>query len=210
MQISRTSFSLAAMPLAFSKAANRPSTLRWSAMSNCSPSLGSITSATMCLPIAAQKPSGPRGGSRGRKERTRSWRRRRKRTGQRSARSIATASCASPRRARRVRRRRRLHVDQSLALARAADKRGVDLAVFPELNISSYAVDDLHLQDAFLDAVEAGSHGWRRKARNCAPCSWSARRYGGAGGSTIAGSRSRAGRSSASSQDIPPQLPRIL
>jgi len=48
------------------------------------------------------------------------------------------------------------NVDQTLALAREADSRGVDLAVFPELNVSSYAVDDLFLQDAFLDAVEAG------------------------------------------------------
>lgn len=48
------------------------------------------------------------------------------------------------------------NVDQTLALARVADARGVDLAVFPELNLSSYAVDDLFLQDAFLDAVEAG------------------------------------------------------
>jgi NAD+ synthase (glutamine-hydrolysing) len=48
------------------------------------------------------------------------------------------------------------NVDQTIALARQATERGVDLAVFPELNISSYAVDDLHLQDAFLDQVEAG------------------------------------------------------
>jgi len=48
------------------------------------------------------------------------------------------------------------NVDQALALAKQADARGVDLAVFPELNLSSYAVDDLFLQDAFLDAVEAG------------------------------------------------------
>lgn len=48
------------------------------------------------------------------------------------------------------------NVDHTIALAREAAGRGVDLAVFPELNISSYAVDDLHLQDAFLDAVEAG------------------------------------------------------
>ncbi|HYI64639.1 MAG TPA: NAD(+) synthase [Allosphingosinicella sp.] len=48
------------------------------------------------------------------------------------------------------------NVDQALALAREAAARGVDLAIFPELNISSYAVDDLFLQDAFLDAVEAG------------------------------------------------------
>jgi NAD+ synthase (glutamine-hydrolysing) len=48
------------------------------------------------------------------------------------------------------------NVEETLKLAREADGRGVDLAVFPELNLSSYAVDDLFLQDAFLDAVEAG------------------------------------------------------
>jgi NAD+ synthase (glutamine-hydrolysing) len=48
------------------------------------------------------------------------------------------------------------NVAETLKLAKEADARGVDLAVFPELNISSYAIDDLLLQDAFLDAVEAG------------------------------------------------------
>jgi NAD+ synthase (glutamine-hydrolysing) len=48
------------------------------------------------------------------------------------------------------------NVDQTIALARSAAERHVDLLVFPELNISSYAVDDLHLQDAFLDSVEQG------------------------------------------------------
>src|SRR3954451_15052020 len=48
------------------------------------------------------------------------------------------------------------NVEETLKLAREADARGVDLAVYPELNLSSYAVDDLFLQDAFLDAVEAG------------------------------------------------------
>jgi len=48
------------------------------------------------------------------------------------------------------------NVEETLKLAREADARGVDLAVFPELNLSSYAVDDLFLQDAFLDTVEAG------------------------------------------------------
>jgi NAD+ synthase (glutamine-hydrolysing) len=41
-----------------------------------------------------------------------------------------------------------------LSLMRAADADHVDLAVFPELALSSYAIDDLHLQDALLDAVE--------------------------------------------------------
>ena len=48
------------------------------------------------------------------------------------------------------------NVEQTIALAREAAGRGVDLLVFPELNVSSYAVDDLHLQDAFLGAVEQG------------------------------------------------------
>ncbi|PWG02683.1 NAD(+) synthase [Sphingosinicella humi] len=48
------------------------------------------------------------------------------------------------------------NVDQAIAQAEEADRRGVDLVVFPELNLSSYAVDDLHLQEAFLDAVEQG------------------------------------------------------
>ena len=48
------------------------------------------------------------------------------------------------------------NVDQTIALAREANERGIDLVVFPELNVSSYAVDDLFLQDAFLSAVEGG------------------------------------------------------
>src|SRR5688500_20334655 len=48
------------------------------------------------------------------------------------------------------------NIDQTVALARQAQERGVDLVVFPELNLSSYAVDDLHLQEAFLDEVERG------------------------------------------------------
>ena len=49
-----------------------------------------------------------------------------------------------------------LNVRETIALARQGHERGCDLLVFPELNISSYAVDDLHLQEAFLDAVELG------------------------------------------------------
>ena len=40
-------------------------------------------------------------------------------------------------------------------LARRADAEGVDLLVLPELALSSYAIDDLHQQDALLDRVEA-------------------------------------------------------
>lgn len=38
--------------------------------------------------------------------------------------------------------------------AREADRRHVDLLLYPELCLSSYAIDDLHLQTALLDSVE--------------------------------------------------------
>jgi NAD+ synthase (glutamine-hydrolysing) len=44
---------------------------------------------------------------------------------------------------------------ETLRLAEAGHAQGVDLMVFPELGISAYAIDDLHLQDALLDRVEA-------------------------------------------------------
>src|SRR4051812_13554618 len=53
------------------------------------------------------------------------------------------------------------NVEQAVALARQADARHADLVVFPELNLSSYAVDDLFMQEAFLDAVEAGGAAFR-------------------------------------------------
>ncbi len=43
----------------------------------------------------------------------------------------------------------------AIDLARAGHDAGADLLVFPELNLSSYAIDDLHLQDALCDATEA-------------------------------------------------------
>lgn len=42
----------------------------------------------------------------------------------------------------------------TIALAREGDAEGADLLLFPELNVTSYAIDDLHLQDAILDATE--------------------------------------------------------
>lgn len=45
--------------------------------------------------------------------------------------------------------------DAILAEARRAHAAHVDLLVFPELCLSSYAIDDLHLQDAMIEAVEA-------------------------------------------------------
>src|SRR3546814_5597307 len=43
------------------------------------------------------------------------------------------------------------NVDATLDLARLASDKGADLVLFPELNISSYAIDDLHLQDRSED-----------------------------------------------------------
>jgi NAD+ synthase (glutamine-hydrolysing) len=61
------------------------------------------------------------------------------------------------------------NVDQAIALAEEADGKGCDLVVFPELNISSYAVDDLFLQEAFLDAVEDGIARFRDSTAKLRP-----------------------------------------
>src|SRR6185436_14449843 len=47
------------------------------------------------------------------------------------------------------------NAEETLALMRDGDKRNADLMLFPELGISAYAIDDLLLQDALLDGVEA-------------------------------------------------------
>ncbi len=44
---------------------------------------------------------------------------------------------------------------ETLALMREGEARNVDLMLFPELGTSAYAIDDLLLQDALLDGVEA-------------------------------------------------------
>ena len=41
-----------------------------------------------------------------------------------------------------------------LRVARTCDERAVAVALFPELALSGYAIDDLLLQDTLLDAVE--------------------------------------------------------
>ncbi|WP_324751278.1 NAD(+) synthase [Sphingomonas sp. LY54] len=62
-----------------------------------------------------------------------------------------------------------MNVEQSVLMAQQAHDRGVDLVVFPELNVSSYAVDDLFLQEAFLDAVEEGIAEICRRTADLAP-----------------------------------------
>ena len=44
------------------------------------------------------------------------------------------------------------NAEQTIALAREGHERGVDLIVYPELNVTSYAIDDLHMQDAQIAA----------------------------------------------------------
>jgi NAD+ synthase (glutamine-hydrolysing) len=61
------------------------------------------------------------------------------------------------------------NVDQALLLAHRAHDQGVDLVVYPELNLSSYAIDDLHLQDAFLDEVERGIERLCRESAEFSP-----------------------------------------
>jgi NAD+ synthase (glutamine-hydrolysing) len=46
------------------------------------------------------------------------------------------------------------NAEAAIAIAKDGHKRGADLLVFPELNISSYAIDDLHLQDALQRATQ--------------------------------------------------------
>ncbi|WP_395944337.1 NAD(+) synthase [Brevundimonas sp.] len=46
------------------------------------------------------------------------------------------------------------NAEEHLALIRQAGEQGVDLMVFPELSLSAYAIDDLHMQAALLEEVE--------------------------------------------------------
>ena len=51
------------------------------------------------------------------------------------------------------------NADAILAAARICDERGVAVALFPELALSGYAIEDLLLQDVLLDAVETAAAG---------------------------------------------------
>ncbi|RME59464.1 MAG: NAD(+) synthase, partial [Caldilineae bacterium] len=48
------------------------------------------------------------------------------------------------------------NTDRTLALARQASERQAAVALFPEMGVSSYALDDLFHQDALLEATIAG------------------------------------------------------
>ncbi|MGB3257681.1 MAG: NAD(+) synthase [Ornithinimicrobium sp.] len=61
------------------------------------------------------------------------------------------------------------NADRTLEQAQACHDDGVALAVFPELGLSGYAIDDLHLQDALLDAVAAALETVRRGSTELLP-----------------------------------------
>ena len=61
------------------------------------------------------------------------------------------------------------NVAATVAMARDADARGIDLVVFPELNLTSYALDDLHLQSAQQRASEAALLAVAEQTAGCAP-----------------------------------------
>ena len=62
------------------------------------------------------------------------------------------------------------NVEGIISEARRAHDAGVDLVVYPELCISSYAIDDLHLQNAMLDAAEKGVAKIVAASAELAPC----------------------------------------
>ena len=61
------------------------------------------------------------------------------------------------------------NVDAAVAMAREADARGVDCVVFPELNLTSYALDDLHLQSAQQRASDAAVVAFAERTAAWAP-----------------------------------------
>ena len=58
---------------------------------------------------------------------------------------------------------------ETIALARNAHARGVDVVVFPELNLTSYAIDDLHLQTAQQAATLAAVESVRAASADLTP-----------------------------------------
>ena len=63
----------------------------------------------------------------------------------------------------------RTNLAGTLDLARQADERRAVLALFPELGLSSYSLEDLHQQDALLDAAEAALGELIRASRDLCP-----------------------------------------
>jgi NAD+ synthase (glutamine-hydrolysing) len=61
------------------------------------------------------------------------------------------------------------NAEATIALAREADAGAADLVVFPELNITSYAIDDLHLQSAMQAATLAAIEAVRAASADLRP-----------------------------------------
>ena len=61
------------------------------------------------------------------------------------------------------------NADATIALAKEADAQGVDLLVFPELNLTSYAIDDLHMQTAQQRATLAAVEAVRAASESLTP-----------------------------------------
>ncbi|RXF72813.1 NAD(+) synthase [Hansschlegelia zhihuaiae] len=57
----------------------------------------------------------------------------------------------------------------AIELAERAASGGADLLIFPELNVSGYAIDDLHLQEALLDGVEQALAEIAERSRDLSP-----------------------------------------
>ena len=77
------------------------------------------------------------------------------------------------------------NAESVLRVARDCHDDGVALAIFPELTLSGYSIEDILLQDALLDAVEDGAARRRRGRRpSCCRCWSSAPRCATATGST--------------------------
>ncbi len=58
---------------------------------------------------------------------------------------------------------------ETIELMRKADKAGASLAVFPELGLSGYTLDDLHMQSALLSAVREAIARVKEASRSLAP-----------------------------------------
>ena len=103
------------------------------------------------------------------------------------------------------------NAESVLRLARECHDDGVALAVFPELTLSGYSIEDILLQDALLDAVEAavGRRG-RRPPPSCCRCWWSARRCATATASTTPRSWCTAAGARRRAEVVPADLPRVL
>src|SRR5271165_1379150 len=71
-----------------------------------------------------------------------------------------------------------------LRLARQCDDDGAALAVFPELTLSGYSIEDILLQDVLLDAVEDAVRDVVTASTSCCRCWWSAPRCVTGTGST--------------------------